>query len=282
MTLAAMKQTVAFLRALLAPPLPLPGADDVLPQPHRQRLLDAVAGTLSYLDPELRGAANLPEGGALLVGNHGLMGVDSFALFPLLHRHSGRVPRGLGDKRLFALPYFDRLARRLGAVEGTPDNAVRLLQQGELCLVYPGGAPESFKGPDEHYRLRWHDRFGFIRVALRAQVPIVPVMGAGIDHAYRYLFRDKWVMRHVFGDGLDRYDFPVSLGLGILPLPGKFTFHVGAPMQPPGGPELAGDEAAVRAWHATVWQTAQGQLDTAMQQWHEERGAADRSQRMSA
>lgn len=261
------------LRALFAPLPPGGGDPDVLlPEPHRTRLLQTVASTLAYLQPELRHAERIPRtGGALLVGNHGLMGIDSAALYPLLHREVGRVPRGLAERVLIHRPVIGTALQRCGAVEGTQDNGVRLLQAGELVLVYPGGAPESFKGPENHYRLRWHDRFGFIRLALRAQVPIVPVMGAGIDHAYRYLFRDRWLTRHLVGQGRDRYDFPVSLGLGLLPLPTRFVFHVGEPIVPPQGPGLAEDPRVVADFHAHVWHTSQALLDAAMTEWRRDR-----------
>lgn len=134
-------------------------------------------------------------------------------------------------------------------------------------LVYPGGSAESFKSPAQRYQLFWKDRLGFAKVALRAQVPVAPIMAAGVDHAYRFLFRDKLLVRHVAGQGKARYDFPVSLGLGILPLPVQFTYHVGEPIQPPQGAHLADDPRAVEAFQGLVWRAAQGQLDEAVRQW---------------
>ena len=138
------------------------------------------------------------------------------------------------------------------------------IPQGETRgWIVPIGGAEN-KENDRHILER------FIRVALRAQVPIVPIMAAGTDHAYRYLFRDRWIARRVAGGA--RYDFPVSLGLGVMPLPGKFTYHVGEPILPPGGPELEDDPDALAAFHQHVWQTAQGQLDAAVAQWRAEIG----------
>lgn len=239
----------------------------LLPDRHLDRGAKLLAGALSYLRPELRHAERIPAGGVLLVGNHALMGIDSFALYPLLWQHTRRLPRGLADRFLFKVPGIDKVFHSVGAIEGHPDQAVALLQQGEMCLVYPGGSAESFKGPAQRYQLFWQDRLGFAKVAMRAQVPVVPVMAAGVDHAYRYLFRDKLLVRRVAGQGKARYDFPVSLGLGILPLPVQFTYHVGAPLQPPAGAHLADDPRAVEAFQRQVWRAAQAQLDDAVRAW---------------
>lgn len=249
-------------------------ADSVqLDDAHIDELMSIVEQLLGYLRPELRGAEQL-EGldGALIVGNHGLMGVDSFALYPLLWRATRRLPRGLGDRALFEVEPLRRLVTHMGAVVGERDNAIELLTRDELVLVYPGGSADSFKGPDRRYRLPWADRTGFIRVAMRAQKPIVPVMGAGIDDAYHYLFHDRWLFPRLFGQGKARYAFPVSVGMGLLPLPGtRFTFTVSAPIYPPSDPALADDEVAVRAFHADVWRSCQTDLDAAMATWRTER-----------
>lgn len=270
------QRSLKVLSALFAPTALPPG--ELLPPSQRDDLLGACAQALAYMKPELHNAERIPTGGALLVGNHALMGIDSFALYPLLVQHTGRLPRGLADRALWRVPLLGtglgRGLERMGAVQGTPDAAEKLLKAGEMVLVYPGGGPESFKPPKDHYKLLWADRLGFIRVALRAQVPIVPIMAAGTDHAYRYLFRDRWIARRVAGGA--RYDFPVSLGLGVMPLPGKFTYHVGEPILPPGGPELEDDPDALAAFHQHVWQTAQGQLDAAVAQWRAEIGLPPR------
>ena len=94
----------------------------------------------------LIGAQNLPrQGGALLVGNHALGGVDAFALTALLIVHTGRVPRFLGERNLWRIPGLAALLDAAGAIPGAPDDAVRLLTRGELVCVYPGGIDDSFK-----------------------------------------------------------------------------------------------------------------------------------------
>ena len=273
-------QWTEILEALQHLAEPVPDGDrqqDLLPSAHAKALMALAARLLAYLDPELLDSHHIPaDGGALLVGNHGLMGVDSFALYPLIHRETGRLPRALGDKALFQVPVLERALRHLGAVAGERERAVELLRRDELVLVYPGGVDDSFKAPEDHYRLLWKGRMGFIRVAIRSGRPIVPIMAAGIDDAYSFLFRERGIGRYLMGGGNPRYDFPVSLGLGLLPLPVKFTFHAGEPIMPPADPALADNDEAVADFHHHVWRTCQRLLDDAVDRWRAEHDTAAR------
>lgn len=232
-------------------------------------------GLFRYLRPELRHADRIPSSGrALLVGNHALMGIDSFVLCPQIIEATGRLPRGLADFAIFNVPVIERAVRRLGAIPGTQDGARGLLEADELVLVYPGGSVDSFKPPEHKYQLPWAGRKGFIRLALATGTPIIPVMGAGIDDAYVELFRDRWVFPTVLGVDPRRYTFPVSMGLGFMPLPTRFVFFVGEPMAPPAPPEAAEDEAVVDAWHEEVWTRCQALLDASVETWRAERSAS--------
>jgi 1-acyl-sn-glycerol-3-phosphate acyltransferase len=245
-----------------------PVRDELLLSPQeRDALLDVARLVVGHCRPELQDAHHIPaQGRTLIVGNHGLMGIDSWAMYPLVFRHTGRFPRGLAEKVLFDLPGLSRLVPKIGAVPGTQDNARAMLQQEELVLVYPGGVVDSFKGPEQRYKLQWRDRLGFVRLAMATQTPIVPVMAAGIDHAFQYLFREKVLFRNLIGGGKSRYDFPVSMGLGPFPLPVKFLFRAAAPILPPPAEALA-DEAVVRAFHHQVWQRSQAHLDALYADW---------------
>src|ERR1700760_517467 len=77
------------------------------------------------------------RGPALLVGNHTLLGLDSVALTALLVAEGQRVPRFLAEKNLSRFPGARALLASVGAIPGTPDEAVALLESGELVGVYP-------------------------------------------------------------------------------------------------------------------------------------------------
>lgn len=246
----------------------------ILPEPERGPLLDLVSRLLAYTQPELEDAHLIPRSGpVLLVGNHGFLGVDSAGLYPLLASHTGRFPRGLADRLLFERPVVERFVPRIGAVPGTQDNAAALLNAGEMVLVYPGGVDDSFKGPERRYQLQWQRRQGFVRLAIATGAPIVPVLCAGADSAFYYLFRDKVLFRRLYGKGNARYDFPFYVGLGILPLPVKFLYRAGRPIRPP-PPSALDNPAAVDAFHREVWQTCQRQLDRLVLDWQSMRLAS--------
>ena len=139
----------------------------------------------------------LPEGPALLVGNHGPLAIDTGLLIQAIFRDTGRIVRCLGDRILFSNPIGRQMARSVAGVEGNPENARALLAHGELVLVYPGGARETVRNPNERYRLDWEGRLGFARTALDAQVPIVPVACIGSDDLFTQLV-DSEPMRNSF------------------------------------------------------------------------------------
>jgi len=111
---------------------------------------DAAISALALLNPRLtyhRASVEHVEripaiGGAVIVSNHGRLDLDSFILLRLLLRSRGRLARLMADHMWFMLPLTRGIFTRAGAVDGTRENAVRLLGDGELVLSYPGGVRE--------------------------------------------------------------------------------------------------------------------------------------------
>jgi 1-acyl-sn-glycerol-3-phosphate acyltransferase len=69
-------------------------------------------------------------------------------------------------------------------VAGHPDNAVRLLGQcGALALVFPEGTKGTGKLYRNRYRLARFGRGGFVEIAMRAGVPIVPIAVVGAEES---------------------------------------------------------------------------------------------------
>ncbi len=58
-----------------------------------------------------------------------------------------------------------------------------VLERGEQLLVTPGGMREAQPSRD-FYRLRWEGRYGFVRLAVRTGVPIVPLAVVGGAEAF--------------------------------------------------------------------------------------------------
>lgn len=176
-------------------------------------------GPIRYFDATMDHADRLPAtGGALLVGNHAMTGLDGFVLGALVGKETGRYVRFLGERNLWRIPLLGPVLDALGAVPGEREVAVKMLQEGELVGVYPGGIDDSWKITDTHrYRLQWGDRRGFAKVAMAAGVPILPVAAHGIDGMYDVVARERWVGRRLLGSS--RYDLPLALGWKGTPIP---------------------------------------------------------------
>ena len=221
---------------MTAPTVPLAIASTLL----GKRMLQALARRFSAT---LVDGHRLPRsGGALLVGNHSLLGLDSFPLAALVTLETGRVVRFLGDRNLFRLPGLAHVLRGVGAVSGEPARAVELLRAGELACVYPGGVDDSFKLSSEAYRLQWGARAGFVKVAMRAGVPIVPIAATGIDELFVVHAREHRIGRALLGSS--RYDVPIPETL--VPASVPLAYHVLPAIDARGDAESPAEVAAVR------------------------------------
>jgi 1-acyl-sn-glycerol-3-phosphate acyltransferase len=90
----------------------------------------------------------------------------------------------LGEHWFKGYPGVSMVAAKLGVVPAHPANAQRLLSdEGRLAIVFPEGMKGSGKVLWQRYRLRRFGRGGFVRTALRARVPIVPIALVGGEEA---------------------------------------------------------------------------------------------------
>jgi 1-acyl-sn-glycerol-3-phosphate acyltransferase len=219
------------------------------------------------------GLENLPEGPALLVGNHGLLGYETALFFAHIFDATGRVPRGCADKWFFKVPVLRDVLVRVGGMYGARGNALRALSEGHLVVCYPGGAREVLKhDPAQRYRLRWDKSAGFARVALQAGVPIIPFAAAGVDHTYEIVSRLRGSGQLLMGH--DKYDLPVLNGaLGPIPSPVPFWFRIGKPI-----PTLhAVGEEDIESLHRAAWTTTQQLLDGLVAEWERAQSPAPAS-----
>jgi len=207
----------------------------------------ALSLVTGYFHATLQGSEHLPrEGGALIVSNHALFALDTAVLGALIVRDVGRNPRFLADHKLWAIPVFRQLIAAIGALPGEPLAAQVLLRRGELVVVYPGGVDDSLKHKDERYQLKWKTRKGFAKVAMQAQVPIIPVVGLGIDDMYSVVGHEHLLGRRIFGSA--RYDLPIAFGAfgTLLPRRAPQTYVVLPPIDTQGDPASATDVERVR------------------------------------
>ena len=217
-----------------------------------------------YWRVEAFGLEELPRSGpALLVSNHsGVLPLDGamieVAVLDAVDRHA----RALIASWFGGLPMVSWLLRRTGQTLGHPDDSLRLLKRGELVLVFPEGVRGTGKPFSERYRLRRFGRGGFVEVALRAGVPIIPISVVGAEEIYPML-ADLQLVAKLFGMPY----FPVTptwpwLGpLGLIPLPSKWRIRFHPPVRTDDyGPDAADDPSVVMRISDQVRETIQAGL----------------------
>ncbi len=184
---------------------------------------------------------------ALFVSNHngGITGPDVACTLGTLWEVLG------AETPLFALAHdfamrqlttFGRAIQRYGAIRACPENAARALAAGGKVLVYPGGEIEAFRRSELRDRIVWGDRSGFVRVAQRAGVPIVPIVAHGAHRSSIIVDDGEWIVRLLDLHRRVRVvRFPIALALpwGVaigpwtpyLPLPFPIRLRVLPPMR---------------------------------------------------
>jgi 1-acyl-sn-glycerol-3-phosphate acyltransferase len=186
---------------------------------------------------EWEGFDKIPtEGGALLVANHaGAIPSDAPTIMHGVEQELGRPVYGLADHFFKATPVVGTLWSRSGGVVAHPDNAYRLLrEQQQLVLVFPEGSKGPGKTYNERYRLRRFGRGGFVEIAMRAGVPIIPIAVVGAEESMPILFKVPSLAR-VLGAPY----FPVTANMALGPLgafvhfPAKFKLRVLDPVSFP-------------------------------------------------
>lgn len=194
-----------------------------------RRQLPAIARYTSYFTPEVRGLDRLPaDGPALLVGNHSCLfympEVWTSAQAVLSRRGIDAPSYLLAHDFLFAVPGVGPFLRRLGAVPASTSQAESALAGGGCVLVYPGGDLEACRPWTDRDKVDFGGRKGFVTLALRSGVPIVPVVAHGGHHAVMVLSR---------GDRLARAAGLRAVRVNVFPLMAGFPFPVTSVLTPP-------------------------------------------------
>jgi 1-acyl-sn-glycerol-3-phosphate acyltransferase len=182
---------------------------------------------------EWDGLEHIPrEGGALLVANHaGAIPADAPAIMHGVETELGRPLYGLAEFLFRDVPVIGTLWARAGGVTAHPENAYRLLHDDrQLVLVFPEGVKGTGKLYRDRYQLRRFGRGGFVEIAMRAGVPVVPIAVVGNEEAMPVVWKSPRLAKLLgvpyvpltvnmlmFGPlGLVAY-FPAKFKLRVLP-----------------------------------------------------------------
>ncbi|HEY2195619.1 MAG TPA: lysophospholipid acyltransferase family protein [Actinomycetospora sp.] len=137
--------------------------------------------------PEVRGADNLPRSGGALVASNHLAVIDSFVLPLMVPRRMAfpakaeyfTTPGPIGTLQRWFFSGMGQVPIERGngrAARAALDTGIGVLREGRLFGIYPEGT----RSPDGRL---YKGRTGVARMALEAQVPVVPVAMVGTDRA---------------------------------------------------------------------------------------------------
>lgn len=236
-----------------------------------------------YFSVTTGGWHHIPDQEAvLLVGSHngGLASPDMVMMMVDWFRRHGveRPIHGLMHPKVWQVnPSFAQLAMKMGAIQAHPKLAIAALQKQASVLVYPGGAQDVFRPHSQRHRIHLNNRKGFIKLALRQKVKIIPVISLGA-HDTLIVLGDcyeqvetfhRWGMPWLFN--IDPEVFPIYLGfpwglafgpLPNFPLPTPIHTQVCAPITfERYGKEAVRDRDYVDACYQQVETQMQQELD---------------------
>jgi 1-acyl-sn-glycerol-3-phosphate acyltransferase len=223
------------------------------------------------------------QGRVLLVGSHngGLAAPDTHMMMYDWFRRFGAQRSAYGLMHPSAWRTNSRLTQqlvgKLGAIPANPQMAIAALHKGASLLVYPGGAQDLFRPYSQRHKICFAERKGFIKLALREKVPIIPLISNGAHETLVVLGDCYELVEQLHQWGMPRMSeidfgvFPIYLGLpwGLaigplphLPLPIPMHTRVCAPIIfEKYGREAARDRAYVDACYDLVVAQMQQELD---------------------
>ena len=167
---------------------------------------------------EIDGWEHVPGPPALLVGiQSGAPFVwDAWTVGLQWWRRFGqdRPLHGTAYDALMAIPIFGHYFRSMGVLPAAPDAIATALAEGRDVAVWPGGEVDSLRPWTERDRANLAGRKGFVKMAIRAGVPIVPIATVGGADAMPVLIRGDRLSRVLKLDRLLRLKvFPLAISL---------------------------------------------------------------------
>src|SRR3954469_4713445 len=224
---------------------------------------------------EMDGWENLPEAPVLLVGIHsGAPFVwDAWTVGVQWWRRFGqeRPLHGTAHDALMAIPLIGRYSRAMGVLPAAPDSMATALAEGSDVAVWPGGEVGSLRPWSERDRANLAGRKGFVKMAIRAGVPIVPIATVGGADAMPVLVRGDQLSRGLQLDKLLRLKvFPIAVSLpwGIappalpqFPLPAKIRARLMPAVELEHDPDRADDDDYLEEKYWEVQNSIQRGMD---------------------
>jgi 1-acyl-sn-glycerol-3-phosphate acyltransferase len=225
---------------------------------------------------EVEGWENIPEPPVLLIGIHsGAPFVwDAWTIGAQWWRHFGteRPLHGTAHDALMAAPGIGGYFRRMGVLPAAADSISGALAAGHDVALWPGGERDSLRPWSQRDDAILAGRQGFVRMAIRSCVPIIPISTVGGPDSMPVLTSGRRLAKVLQLDKIARLKlFPIALQapwglspalLPEIPLPTKIRTAFQPAIELDCDPERAEDEDYVASKYEEVCASIQHGMDT--------------------
>jgi len=225
---------------------------------------------------EVEGWERLPPPPALLVGVHsGAPFVwDAWTVGFQWWRQFGeeRILHGTAHDMLMAAPGVGAYFRKMGVLPAAPDSIAAALAAGRDVALWPGGERDSLRSWNRRDEAVLAGRKGFVKLAIRSGVPIVPIATVGGPDSMPVLFQGHKLAQLLQLDRIANLKvFPIVLSapwgispaiLPEIPLPTKIRTAFQEPIKVARDPDKAGDDDYVDRKYEEVRQSIQKGMNT--------------------
>jgi 1-acyl-sn-glycerol-3-phosphate acyltransferase len=228
-----------------------------------------------YFRMEVEGWEHIPEPPVLLVGIHsGAPFVwDAWTVGVQWWRQFGRARplHGTAHDALMALPLVGDYFGKMGVLPAAPDSITAALAAGQDVALWPGGERDSLRPWVKRDQAILAGRMGFVRLAIRSGVAIVPISTVGGPDSMPVLATGRRIATALQLDKLARLKmFPIALQapwgispalLPEIPLPTKIRTAFRPAIELDHDPSRAEDDEYVEEKYSEVCASIQEGMD---------------------
>ena len=229
-----------------------------------------------YFRMEMDGWNRVPERPSLLVGVHsgGSLTMDAWTMAFQWYRRFAqeRILHATAHDVLMNAPGLGDYFRATGVISPTREAMSDAFRAGHDVLLWPGGEQDSMRNWRKRDTAVLGNRKGFIRFAIAAQVPIVPVATVGGHDTVFVLSEGRFLAKWTgLGKRLRSATLPIIAGFPFplaiealpmhLPLPAKIRTELLDPIELTDDPDKADDTQYVDAMYREVESSIQAGMD---------------------
>jgi len=225
---------------------------------------------MAYLRYSVVGLEHLDGPRAKMVAGYHARGIAwdmcmiNIALYDRLHY----MPHSMLHRAVHFVPFWHWLADGLGFFISDGPDLAAAVARGEHVIITPGGADEGCRRWDESYKVNWRST-GYLKLAIKYDMPVVPVGAAGGDGTYFGLNTGpafgRWLglppdLAYLAWTGIG----PLGLYPYSPPWPVRLFQIVGEPIDPRAeGVTSVRDKDGIRRLHERITARVQSLIDEA-------------------